>query len=323
MSLATGFARSFTMIFSTRFLTGAGQGCFFSNDRPIITAYTPRDKMGLGQGVSFMGLGIGMTLGMLLAGVIIDAFGWRYVFIFYSIPCFIAGTLIAIVIKQPKREVMRSDPVKRASYRLIFKNRDLWLLYASGIAAIYVLWVLGTWTPKMFQEIGVKKLASMATFSSLLGVAGVPGLLITGLVSDALVRRGIGRKIVIATEYVALAVLMVLIGYAVQVKASVTVLSILVFLAGFFVWGIWAPMYALIPELVPREILGTTYGLTNTFHFTGSLLSPWLTGWIRDVTGSFAWGAYLAGAFIFISALVLMGMRPVYRLGPDVPIKVT
>lgn len=322
MSLATGFARTFLMLFIARFLTGIGEGSFFSNDRPIISAYTPREKMGLGQGVSFMGLGIGMTLGLLLAGVIIDALGWRYVFIFYAIPSFLASALIAVMIKQPQKAAV-SAPKSQVPYRLVFQNRDLWLLYLSGIPAIYCLWVLGTWTPKMFAELGVKELSSITIYSSLLGVAAVPGLLITGLVSDKLVERGKGRKIMIAAEYVALAILMVFIGYAMEVKASVVTLSVLIFLAGFFLWGIWAPMYALIPEMVPREILGTAYGLTNTIHFIGSLLGPWLTGWIRDVTGSFAWGGYLAGAFIFIGALVLMGMRPVYRLGPEVPLRVS
>ncbi len=50
------------------------------------------------------------------------------------------------------------------------------------------------------------------------------------------------------------------------------------FLAGFFIWGHWAAFYALLPDIVPYQILGTTYGLTNTIHFVGSLIAPWATG---------------------------------------------
>ena len=66
-------------------------------------------------------------------------------------------------------------------------------------------------------------------------------------------------------------------------------------MAGFFIWGHWAAFYALLPDIVPYEILGTAYGLTNTIHFTGSLIAPWMTGWVKDVTASFSWGLYLAG----------------------------
>ncbi len=322
MSLLTGFARSFTMLFTFRFLTGIGEGSFFSNDRPIISAYTPKERMGLGQGISFTGLGIGMALGILLAGVISDALGWRWVFIIYSIPCFIASYLIHRLVREPPKQAAPGGGKRKIPYRLVFKNRDLWLLYLGGIAAIYCLWVVGIWAPAMFREIGVTRLATISVYSSLLGIAAIPGLTLTGLVSDRLVKRNKGRKVVVAVEFLALAVIMSLIGYAVQIKASAVTLSILVFLAGFFIWGIWAPIYAMIPELVPPELLGTAYGLTNTIHFTGSLVAPWLTGWIKDATGSFAWGAYLAGGFIFIGALIFLGMRPVYRLGPEVPIKV-
>ena len=320
MSLLTGFARSFATLFLFRFLTGVGEGSYFSNDRPIISAYTPKEKMGLGQGVSFTGLGIGMALGILLAGVISDAFGWRWVFIIYSIPCFIASLLIYLMVKEPAR-APGGGGERKVPYRLVFQSRDLWLFYLGGISAIYVLWVLGIWAPAMFKEIGIKELAKASIFSSLLGIAAIPGLIITGLITDKMARAGKGRKIVIALEFIALAIIMTLIGYAVPLRASVFTLSLLVFLAGFFIWGIWAPIYALIPEIVPREILGTTYGLTNTIHFLGSLIAPWLTGWIKDVTGSFAWGAYVAGAFIFIGALIFMAIRPVFRLGPEIPIK--
>jgi len=72
MSLLTGFARSFLSLFVFRFLTGVGEGAYFSNDRPIISAYTPERKRGLGQGISFIGLGIGMFIGVSLAGWICD-----------------------------------------------------------------------------------------------------------------------------------------------------------------------------------------------------------------------------------------------------------
>ena len=46
MSLCTGLAHSFASLFIFRFLTGVGEGAYFSNDRPIISAYTPERKSG-------------------------------------------------------------------------------------------------------------------------------------------------------------------------------------------------------------------------------------------------------------------------------------
>jgi MFS family permease len=75
-SLAMAAAASFAALLLVRFLTGLAQGTYFSNDRPIIAYYTPKEKAGIGQGISFMGLGLGMWLGILLAGWISDHWGW-------------------------------------------------------------------------------------------------------------------------------------------------------------------------------------------------------------------------------------------------------
>ncbi len=55
MSLLTGLAHSFTSLFLFRFLTGLGEGAFFSNDRPVIAAYTPEKKEGLDKGFHLLG----------------------------------------------------------------------------------------------------------------------------------------------------------------------------------------------------------------------------------------------------------------------------
>ncbi len=110
MSLLTGLSHSFASLFLFRFLTGVGEGAYFSNDRPIIAAYTPEKKRGLGQGISFVGLGTGMFVGISLAGWVSDLWGWRSVFILYAFPSFLASFLVYRLIDEPRRT--QKDEVK-------------------------------------------------------------------------------------------------------------------------------------------------------------------------------------------------------------------
>jgi MFS family permease len=315
MSLFTGLAHSFFSLFLFRFLTGVGEGAYFSNDRPIISAYTPEKKRGVGQGVSFIGLGIGMFIGFSLAGWISDLWGWRSVFIFYAFPSFLASFLIYRLIDEPLKLPFKGEGEKKVSYSMIFKSRDLWLLYLGGISGIYALWVVGTWAPAMFKEMGVKTLAQSSFFSSLLGLSAIPGLALNGLVSDRLVRKGKGRKGLIAVEFFMISLCMLLLGYGLKVRINLSLFLLFYFMAGFFIWGHWAAFYALIPDIVPYEILGTAYGLTNTFHFLGSLVAPWATGWVRDMTASFSWGLYLAAIFCFLGGILILAVRPPFQFG--------
>jgi len=317
MSLLTGLSQSFASLFTFRFLTGVGEGAYFSNDRPIIAACTPEEKRGLGQGISFVGLGAGMFIGISLAGWISDLWGWRSVFIFYAFPSFLASFLIYRLIDDPPKRDMKQIDERKVSYSLIFKNRDLWLLYLGGISANYAMWTVGTWAPAMFKDIGVETLAKSSFYSSLLGISAIPGLAITGFVSDLLARKGKGRKGLIAIEFFLIALCMLLLGYGLKVKMNIYLFILFFFMAGFFIWGHWAAFYALLPDIVPYEILGTAYGLTNTIHFLGSLLAPWLTGWVKDTTASFSWGLYLAAIFCVLGGILIFAVRPAFRFGKE------
>jgi MFS family permease len=317
MSLLTGLSQSFASLFTFRFLTGVGEGAYFSNDRPIIAACTPEEKRGLGQGISFVGLGAGMFIGISLAGWISDLWGWRSVFIFYAFPSFLASFLIYRLIDDPPKRDMKQIDERKVSYSLIFKNRDLWLLYLGGISANYAMWTVGTWAPAMFKDIGVETLAKSSFYSSLLGISAIPGLAITGFVSDLLARKGKGRKGLIAIEFFLIALCMLLLGYGLKVKMNIYLFMLFFFMAGFFIWGHWAAFYALLPDIVPYEILGTTYGLTNTIHFLGSLIAPWLTGWVKDTTASFSWGLYLSAIFCILGGTLIFAVRPSFRFGKE------
>jgi len=355
-SLFTGLAPTFSLLFLARFLTGVGQGTYFGNDRPVIAAYTPAEKMGFGQGISFTGLGMGMAIGIFLAGLIADSWGWRTVFVLFAVPSLAAGAVVRWKIREPPRAqavmlpgwmwvlLLPFPPMLLGGlvadwallrwtsllFPLLFllglvsrephlRRGDLWITYVGGIAPIYCLWVVGIWAPAMFLEIGVTALSSSSLLSSLLGISAIPGLLLMGTLSDRLARRGKGRKGLAALVLLGLSVAMALMGAAVASRAHPVTLACLVFAAGFCIWGVWAPIYALLTEISPARIRGTAFGMGNTINFLGSLIAPMATGWIKDVSGSFAWACYLAAAIGLGGAVVVCLVRPAFRWAPEEP----
>ena len=308
------------LLFLFRFLTGIAEGTYFSNDRPIIAYYTPKDKAGIGQGISFMGLGLGLCLGILLAGWISERWGWRTVFVLFSLPAFLASFLIYRVIQEPPREQPLSEASGRIPLSWLFRHRDLWLLYLGGIPGVYALWMIGSWAPAMLKEIGVSTLAGASLYSSLLGLSAVPGLILTGLISDRLSRRGKGRKGLIAVEFLGITVFLAVFGWGIRERWEAWIMGGLIFIIGCFVWGHWAAYYSLIPEMVPKSILGTVFGFTNSIHFIGGLLAPWLTGLIRDQTASFASACFVASFFCLIGALIIASVRPAFRWRRETPV---
>ena len=311
-TVMTGLAGSFLALFLARLLTGVGQGFLYSNDRVLIAAYTPKEKMALGQGVSFSGGGVGMALGLLLAGVLGEVMAWRSVFFLFALPPLIAAGLIAWLIPEPLPPHHSSGP--KQSFRRVFFNRDLWLLGIAGIMPVAVLLVISIWGPLLFAEIGVKELGRSASYASIQGLAAPFALFSMGWLSDRLARRGIGRKVVAALSIFLMGLSVAAIGLVVGGQGPPWLLVILLVSTSFFVWGTWAPCLALMTEIFPPSVLGTAFGLYNTICFVGSLIGPFLTGWLKDLTGSFAWGCYGAAMAALAGAVVAMAVRPAFRL---------
>jgi sugar phosphate permease len=167
----------------------------------------------------------------------------------------------------------------------------------------------------------LETLVLCSLYSSLLGISTIPGLILTGLVSDRLGRRGKGRKGLIAIEFFIISLCMFLLGYGLKERININLFIALFFMTGFFVWGHWAAFSTLMLDMVPYEILGTTYGFYNPIHFLGSLIGPWTTGWVRDMTASFSWGLYLSAIFYVLGGVLIFAVKPSFRFGKEAKIE--
>jgi ACS family D-galactonate transporter-like MFS transporter len=310
----TALAGSFWALFAARFLTGLGQGFLFSNDRVLIAATTPRDKMALGQGVSFSGPGLGTALGLFLAGALAVVIPWRGVFAVLAGPPVLAALLLWALAREPPRAAVAADPAW--PFRRVLQSRDYWFLAGTGIMPVYTQFLLGTWAPLMFAEIGVDDVAQSAALSSLQGLVAPAGLLLSGLAADRIHRRGLGRKVVIAGALALTALSLLAMGAAVQGSGSAWLLTGLLLVSSFFFWGAWSPAWAILGELFPPSVLGKAFGLYNATCFIGGVSGPYLTGVIRDATGTFAVGLYAAAAGCLLCGALVMAVRPPWRLAP-------
>ncbi len=312
MTFLTGFAYSFSSLFTFRLLTGLFQGTYFGNERPMTAYYTPQGQRASGQGITLTGQGIGMGLGMILAGFIADHLGWRWVFIIFAFPSLAAGFLILKYIREPERPAVPADLHSASAFSLrhVFITRDLWFIYIASFANAYSLWLLGSWTPSILAEMGLQGLTIPSLLASFLGFLGIAGLVLTGKLSDWLMLRSISRKWILVMYMLISCGSVLFMGIAVSLKYSVFSLAVFIFLASFVQWGFWPPLHALVTETVPQTAWGTALGFLNLITYIGSMLASWITGWIRDLSGSFAAGIYLSGILILLGTILLLLIAP-------------
>jgi predicted MFS family arabinose efflux permease len=314
ISLLIGLAPSYPALLLSMIGLGGTMGCFNSNDRAIVSTLTPREKMALGQGLSYTGLGIGNGLGVMLAGAMAAAWGWRSSFLVFAGVSLLALAAVWRFVPEPPR----GHPVPfRQVARQVVGSRDLWLLYAGGIPSVAVAWLLITWSPTILLETSELGLATASFFVSGVGFAAVPALVGMGSVSDLLARRGFGRKSVVAAGHLLLALTLALLAVSVERRWGALVIAGLMLVVSFFQWSPWAVAYALIADVVNPSAMGMAFGLGATMWAGGAMTAPWLAGAARDMTGSFTGAFWSLALLSFAGAVLTAAVRPAFRPGPE------
>src|SRR4030095_5106993 len=96
----------------------------FSNDRAIIATVTPPDRIGLGQGVSFSGPGLGLTFGLVIGGLLVEFLPWRTVMMLFGLGPIVAALLIARYVPAPAPAAVRV--AVSARLRRLVSGGPLW-----------------------------------------------------------------------------------------------------------------------------------------------------------------------------------------------------
>ena len=101
--LSCGFAPTFPLFLAARVLQGIGVALVLAAAPALATLSVPPEARGQALGIFQMSAAIGFALGPLIGGVLVDAFGWRAVYLFRVFP----AALLAMLAFQ--RVALRSE----------------------------------------------------------------------------------------------------------------------------------------------------------------------------------------------------------------------
>ncbi|MBL1142801.1 MAG: MFS transporter [Proteobacteria bacterium] len=98
-SLIAAFAVSGTMLVAARFLQGMSAAMLYATQVAIVSSVFPPAKRGRAIGLTVSTIYLGLTIGPLLGGFVIDAFGWRASFLLHIPLAFVVLLLGVFYVK--------------------------------------------------------------------------------------------------------------------------------------------------------------------------------------------------------------------------------
>lgn len=335
LALLTAWAADLQQLLLLRFLTGIGLGAVLPNIIALTSEYAPARLRATAVMVMFCGFPLGSTIGGLISSPLMEAYGWRAVFVMGGIAPLVILPLLIFALPESVRFLAvrgaAEDKIGRILKRI---NPDISVkdfiagvqaekasapkgltvpqLFAEGRAASTVLlWVtffmsllvyyfLVNWLPTLVRESGLPlKLAIYST--AILNLGGVAGALVLARLLDRF-----SPYIVLGLTYLATAGFVALVAYG---TTSASFLMVAAALAGFGAAGGQIGSNALAAALYPTAIRSTGVGWALGVGRVGAILGPLIAGALLGMN-------WAPQAIILSAALpALVGAAAVFLMG--------
>ena len=304
----THFASSFLMLILIRILAGFGEGFYYGPEYAISSDSTPPKYRALGYAIINNGQAVGITLGFIGSSYIsfgLDL-GWRVTFMAYAIPTFIVGILIYMFVKTgthaKKVEHAKTKAGSVASIGEILGNRQLATIFFIAFCNVYGFFVMVTWLPLYLADVRHIPLSETGMIASLVAWTSVPAALLIGRLSDKIGKR---KPFLLILIPVAIA----------SIVSLVLVQEWDLLIAALVAYGLFGKLacdpiiLTLISDAAPKDKLSSVYGIYNCIAMLGAILSPYITGWLRDSTNTWNSGFYFAAGMLAVGWLAAWTLR--------------
>ena len=311
-SALTGFARGMLELIAARVVLGVGQSSSFPASARAVSNWFQDRERGSVTAAYLTGVRLGQALISAVGAVFVAAYSYKLFFLtiglvpmVWLIPWSRFLRKWELVRPRPAGSERRTAGASRFSLLAnlcLFRQVSVLGIFLGFFAYDYAWYVYVTWLPSYLMMERKFTAAEMGLYSSIPYLAMSATILLSGFLSDALVRRGHAeirvRKLLIVIGLL-IACLIVPAGLVEDKMSAVWLLTMSI--AGL---GIAAPnTWTLTQAVCARNIVGTVSGIQNFGGNLGGILAPMLTGSIASATRSFALALGLTGGILVVGIL--------------------
>ncbi|HOG73584.1 MAG TPA: MFS transporter [Methanofastidiosum sp.] len=291
-SIFLGLSMNISLAIIGRILVGLGVSTLYVCALKILSQWYKGEEFATMTGFLIAMGGVGLLVSTVPLAILSNALGWRIPFILTGVLTLLLAIVVWIFVRNCPQDLGMKSVCPNSSSKKenvsiykgalkILRHKYFWpaSIWMFCTMSIYLSFG-GLWGgPYLIQIYGMTKVEASRVLS-MIALGMIIGSPLMGLLSDLIKRR----KIVVITSSFILLFLMSFLYY--KVSSIPTIGLYLICLGiGLFSVGTVAIGYALIKDLFPIEIAGTSTGIANFFPFLmGAIYQP-LMGHILEIYG--------------------------------------
>ena len=333
---AGGWAAGYFSFMWSRVALGIFESPAFPGAVRTVSNWFSIRERGKPTGVYTLGGDLGRIIGTPLLTALLLVFGWRMMFVAMGVIGLLGAVAWFALYRDPdlsrmapadrdyltENGVGKPSTVTLQSWRKLFAFRSMWGMILGSFCSGYAIWMYGTWLPaylEMQQHVSIAKTGVLAMIPLACSIAGS---LAGGYATDRLAQSGMGvvasRKVPAACGYVLAALFCAGAAMSGEVGQALACISASMFFLSFGQSGKWT----LITAIAPQSYAGSVASIQNFGSYIGGTVSPILTGFVVDATGSFVLALFIgSGVMVTGAALYYFVVKdpiPLEALDPAV-----
>ncbi|HFF1653537.1 TPA: MFS transporter [Providencia rettgeri] len=317
----TGMVSNIPMLVIIRFSLGVVEAAVMPAMLIYISNWFTQSERSRANTFLILGNPVTVLWMSVLSGYLIQAFGWREMFIIEGVPAVLWAffwwrtardkpSQVNWLSQQEKDDLDKilSDEQKNIkpvrNYREAFKSRNVVLLCAQ-----YFCWSIGVygfvlWLPSIIRGASNLGMVETGWLSAVPYLAATLAMILVSWASD----RMHNRKLFVWPMLLIGAVCF--LGSYMLGNSNFWLSYTLLVIAGAAMYAPYGPFFAIIPEMLPKNVAGGAMALINSMGALGSFFGSWFVGYLNGATGSPSASYMFMGLALLASVFFTLIVKP-------------
>jgi sugar phosphate permease len=324
LAALTGMVRHFWLLAVVRLMLGIAESAIFPAMLVLLTRWFTRAERSRANTFLILGNPVTVLWMSALTGLLIERLGWQRTFILEGLPSILWAFIWIALMRDRPSEARWMEPARAAELETQIAGERTALGVEQSSAKLretllrpdvlllslqYFLWSLGVygfvlWLPTIVRRGGGFSMTQTGLLSAIPYIAAIVLMLIASYVSDKTMRR---REIV--WPFLAVASIAMIGSFIFSRRSFPSAFACLV-ISGGCMYAPYGAFFAMIPERIPKRVVGEVMAMINSFGALGSFVGSYSVGLLQAATGNSRAGYLVMSFGLLSSALLLVRKLP-------------
>ena len=320
LSGLTGVIRNYWLLVVDRTVLGVAESLIMPSMLILLANWFTREERSKANAILILGNPVTVTWMSAATGYLIRAVGWQWTFVLEGIPSVVWALVWILVARDypPQVRWLAKESSGQLTAALAREQTSLpeyrnlgAALRVPGVTVLclqYFSWSFGVygltlWIPEMIRSGSARGIEQVGILSAAPFLLGVVLMLAVSTISDrALIRKPF------VWPFLMLSGIGLFCSFA-AAGSHFWLAYVSLILAGGCMYAPYGPFFAIMPEMLPRNVAGEVIATVNSFGALGGFAGTWLVGWLQALTGSARAGYLSMSIALFLSGAITLCLR--------------